>query len=140
MSVYAKSQLAEYMREHGLTIERTSGADYNVVDGHERYEYELRLHHAATQDYIEFPYYTGIAITTDPEDTPESILDILVSDAWGIECNPTFEDWAGEYGYDVDSRAAEKNWRGVRDLAEQFVELIGGRSELENLAMNYERL
>ena len=140
MSIYAKSKLAEYMDEHGLTIERMSGPDWNVVDGHHRHDYVLRLNHAPTQDFFEFPYFTGIDITTDPEDTPTSIFDMLVSDAWTIECNPTFEDYASEFGIDSDSRAAERDYQESRAQAEQFVQLIGGRGELENLALNYERL
>ena len=140
MSIYHKSRLADYMDEHGLTIERMSGPDWNVVDGHGRHEYVLRLNHAATQDFFEFPYWTGVDITTDPEDTATSIFDMLISDAWGVENNPTFEDWASEYDYDTDSRKAEAAYREVRAQADQFTQLIGGRGELENLAMNYERI
>jgi len=36
------------------------------------------------------------------------VLDCLASDASGIENAQPFEDWAGEYGYNEDSRKAEK--------------------------------
>jgi hypothetical protein len=39
------------------------------------------------------------------------VLDCLSSDASGIENGSGFEDWCGEYGYDTDSRKAEKTYK-----------------------------
>lgn len=39
------------------------------------------------------------------------VLDCLASDASGIENARDFADWAGEYGYDEDSRKAERTYR-----------------------------
>ena len=134
-----KPALSEYLRENGYTIERVSGADFNIVDGHERYEYQLRLNHAPTQDWMEFPYWTGTGITEDPENRPDEIFGMLVRTVLGVYCNPTFEEWASEYGYDSDSRRIEKAYWEIQTAAEEFIRFIGGPSVLEYVALNYER-
>jgi len=54
----------------------------------------------------------GPAHTKEP--TAEEVLDCLLSDAAGIENASTFDNWCSEYGYDVDSRAAERTYQACR--------------------------
>lgn len=63
-----------------------------------------------------------------------------MGDSWGYENARSFEEWAGEYGYDPDSRKAEATWKAVGKNANDFIDLIGGKAELEKLALQYERL
>jgi len=52
------------------------------------------------------------------EPTAEDVIDCLASDASGYDNARGFEDWAGDYGYDADSRKAERIYRVVgRDAA-----------------------
>jgi hypothetical protein len=47
----------------------------------------------------------------------------LVSDAAaGAE---TFEDFCGDFGYDTDSRSAERTWKACRQMADQLRRLFG---------------
>jgi hypothetical protein len=53
-----------------------------------------------------------------------SVLDCLASDANGVDNARSFEDWAGDYGYDTDSRKAEKKYRACvssRDKLKRFL-------------------
>lgn len=65
----------------------------------------------------------GSAHTSDP--TVEDVLDCLASDAAGYGDTETFEDWAAEYGYDTDSRSAEKTFRAVKRQSEQLKRFLG---------------
>jgi hypothetical protein len=53
------------------------------------------------------------------------VLDCLASDAAGFENAQSFEDWAAEYGYDTDSRKAEKVYRTVERQAKQLRRVLG---------------
>jgi hypothetical protein len=70
------------------------------------------------------PFSQGSAITREP--TAEDVLDCLASDASGIE-NEQFEDWCANYGYDPDSRKAERTFNICTKQATQLANLLGGR-------------
>jgi hypothetical protein len=53
----------------------------------------------------------GPAVCREP--TAEDVLDCLASDASGYENAGSFEEWCGEYGYDTDSRKAEKTYKAI---------------------------
>src|SRR5947207_663766 len=49
----------------------------------------------------------GSAHTREP--TAEDVLDCLASDATGVQnSRDDFDEWCSEYGYDTDSRKAER--------------------------------
>lgn len=57
------------------------------------------------------PYSMGPACGGEPE--AMDVLDCLCFDASTVEQAPFFEEWAGECGYDPDSRKAERVWKAV---------------------------
>lgn len=59
-------------------------------------------------------YYNAYTEPTAP-DLP-GVLECLSLDWSGVE-GQTFEDWASEYGYDTDSRKAERTYRTVLEQA-----------------------
>lgn len=69
-------------------------------------------------------YWSAGSGVPDAPKAPE-ILDNLASDASSFENARNFEDWAGEYGYDTDSRKAEKIYRTVGEQAKKLKELLG---------------
>lgn len=79
----------------------------------------------------------GSAHTQDP--TLADVLDCLALDASGYENANGFEDWARDYGYDEDSRKAEKVWRAIKRGSEQLKRTIGETAYTE-LLWNVERL
>jgi hypothetical protein len=63
------------------------------------------------------PWHIGPKSDAYPNE-PDNVLDCLLSDAAGIENAGSFEEWASEYDYDIDSRKAEAMYNeGVRDAA-----------------------
>ena len=77
----------------------------------------------------------GSAHTKAP--TLDEVLECLASDAAGVENAKTFEDWCGDYGYDTDSRKAEKTWKTVAQQADKLKSLLG--AEYETLLWKIER-
>lgn len=55
----------------------------------------------------------------------DDVLDCLASDAAGYENCPTFEEWASDYGYDTDSRKAEKIFHAVKRESKSLSHLLG---------------
>ena len=48
--------------------------------------------------------------------------------------NPGFEEWAGEYGYDSDSRKAERIYRAIAQVHHNVIRLLGDDwAEIANL-------
>ena len=65
----------------------------------------------------------GSAHTENP--SLADVLDCLGSDSAGYENAKDFEDWASEYGYDTDSRKAEKIYNTVAKQAEELKAFLG---------------
>jgi hypothetical protein len=78
---------------------------------------------ANEEGYMKVPFSQGSAHTENP--TLEDVLDCLALDASGVENAKDFEDWCGEYGYDIDSRKAEKIYNVCKQQAEQLKTLLG---------------
>lgn len=96
----------------------------------------------------------GPAITEDP--TLADVLDCLASDASGYEnaqlrppsghvpegkpyTDATFARWAEEYGYEADSRKAEKTFKAIKRQSEQLRRTIG-QDAYSELLWDTERL
>lgn len=82
------------------------------------------------------PFSQGSAHTTPP--TAADVLDCLASDAAGFENARSFEEWASEYGYDTDSRKAEKTYKIVAKQAAKLRAMLG-QDNYETLLWNTER-
>lgn len=55
------------------------------------------------------PFSTGMGWTREPD--AADVLNCLISDASGFLSACDFEDWCSEYGYDTDSRRAERTFK-----------------------------
>lgn len=54
-----------------------------------------------------------------------SVLDCLASDSSSIENARSFEDWANDFGYDTDSRKAEKTFKTCEHQAKRLKNFLG---------------
>ena len=69
------------------------------------------------------PWSQGSAITREP--SAADVLDCLASDAVGIENASSFEEWCAEYGYDSDSRKAERIFQTCTRQSADLKALVG---------------
>jgi len=70
---------------------------------------------------------------------PADILDCIASDASGTDQVGGFEDWCGEYGYDIDSRKAEAIYNEVNRQSRALRAMLG-RKDYDQLLYDVERL
>ena len=68
------------------------------------------------------PFYTGASIK---EPTAADVLHCLISDAQSVGFSNGFEDWATSFGYDPDSRKAEKTYSDCVDSAVKVRKFLG---------------
>lgn len=83
------------------------------------------------------PFSQGSAHTQAPK--LAEVLDCLASDASGFENARSFDEWCSEYGYDIDSRKAERTYRIIEKQANRLKAFLG-QGAYETLLWNTERL
>jgi phage-related protein len=82
------------------------------------------------------PFSQGYAHTGEPK--IDDVLDCLASDASSIENAKGFDDWCADYGYDTDSRKAERTFTVTQRQAENLRKFLGD-SAYETLLWHTER-
>lgn len=72
---------------------------------------------------METKFHTGLGIVGEP--TIGDLLSSLALDASSVIDGQSFEEWAGDFGYDTDSRKAERTYRACKAQAEKLEGLLG---------------
>lgn len=72
--------------------------------------------------------------------TAADVLDSLASDSASIENARDFADWASDFGYDADSRKAERTYRACERLARRLRRFLGSDDSYQALLFDTERL
>lgn len=118
-------KVKEFIERTGITIE-ASLVDFNP-NIEERDEWNKGARHfLCTLFYkdrtMEFHYTYGRLNFNNPEDELEETLCNLSRDCYATIVN--FEEWATEFGYDTDSRKAERTYLACHKIAQNFRELF----------------
>ena len=102
--------MAQFTARHRITLssERVSLNPHmaDVIDG-SHWRCRIRYDRRSMTVY----FSQGSAHTKDP--TVVDVLSCLAGDAQAYDNAESFEDWADEFGLDVDSRRAEKTYRVI---------------------------
>lgn len=127
MNDYEK-QTKECFKKHGITM-KIGSAKYGPCDwdgGHNHYSYPVTLSKDGKSMRIMF-IQSRTAGSTPP--TEYDIVTCITKADPG-----TFEDFCSEFGYDTDSRQAEKTYKAVKREWEKVARVFGTDSEcLEDL-------
>ena len=67
------------------------------------------------------PFGMGYGLTSDPD--AEGVLECLLSDA--SSADEDFDSWAADYGYDTDSRKAERTYKQVQAQTAKLRRFLG---------------
>lgn len=111
--------LKHLIEEKNIRADVTYGAEYNEnFPNSDGWTVTLKCQ----RRQMTVPFYTGMGSTNDPD--AEMVLECLLSDA-SVEYNRSFEDWAGDLGYDTDSRKAEKIYKACLKIAKKLHALLG---------------
>ena len=110
----------KFIQTHGITATATRvDSNPNMTDmlAGSRH-WSVLLSRIDTDAKMTVVYSQGPANTQPP--TAIDVLDCLASDAAGWDNAPNFEDWCGEYGYDTDSRKAERTFNAVEKQSREL--------------------
>lgn len=78
-------------------------------------------------DYAQMRVYFSMGVAHKKPPTVANVLDCLASDA---SCaNETFEQWCAEFGYDADSRSAERTYNAVRKQTASLRAFLGSDTD-----------
>lgn len=83
------------------------------------HDYRCTLRYQGRQ--YAFDYFMGPGCTDEPD--TEGTLDCLLSDSQAGE--QSFEEFCSEFGYDEDSRKAERTWVACQKVAKNMRRLFG---------------
>lgn len=116
--------LANRMTQDGLTTEAVESVESNphmseMPEGSSHW----RVYFALGGRHFDTYYSMGPALSGPPD--PVDVLSCVLEDVAGYENARSFEEWAGEYGYDTDSRRAEGIYRAIADQADGLRHLLG---------------
>jgi hypothetical protein len=136
--------LNQFIAKHGITAE-CQWADRNPnMDDKEwsrdstHYRVTLTIRDGKRRRKMQTYFSMGSAHTKEP--SAADVLDCLASDASGYDNAQSFEEWARDYGYDPDSRKAEKTYKTIAKQSERLKQWLGNPDEYQHLLFDTERL
>ena len=118
---------AAFAKKHGITLSsRRVDSNPSMIaindswaDTASHYRVTLRRGAKSMSTYFSM----GSAHTSPP--TIPDILESLALDAGGVTDDTSFESWAGEYGFDIDSRKAYQIFQNTKKAAKQLKNVLG---------------
>jgi len=94
---------------------------YSKLDQWQRDANQWTIELAYDNRTMTLDYFTGQGITEDP--TAADVLECLLSDA--TSADESFEYWCASYGYDTDSRSAERTHNACVEQTRNLRRLLG---------------
>lgn len=110
MSVIQTKTLRDLCQNIRCEIVGSPKLSYDKQDKWQRESNGYRLELRRGRKRMSLDFWQGIGINHDPE--AYTVLDCLLSDA--SSADQSFEDWCSDYGYDVDSRKAERTYKSIQ--------------------------
>jgi hypothetical protein len=134
MTIYAeqavafakKSRLEKLRKDPGTVTALMVRLSTNAADRPDGFDPESRTFKVVLRYeggwFMETTFTLGSAFLDPPAFA--DVLQCLLSDIINIE-DHTFESWCADFGYDTDSRKAEKTFNSIRDMLPLLRRLLG---------------
>ena len=108
---------------------KTEWADSNpncdtFPQGSSHWKCILRRRDAMADKQMTVYYSMGPAHCCEP--TVHDVINSLALDSIGVADGQSFEEWAYEYGYETDSRAAERTYKACKKQTARLLTFLGG--------------
>lgn len=110
-----------FCRIHNITSEVTETGENPNMDDFQGRHYKVTLKFNRKQ--LTVPFSCGYGIEKEPDEA--DVLDCLASDASGDFRD--FESWCSDYGYDTDSRKAEKTFKAIVPQTDKLKKFLGDK-------------
>jgi len=115
-------EIRQFINKNKIKIKSTlvsENPNFDEAKGWSGNHWRVRLSRPGKQ-------FTLFFSTSNPaEPQTAEVLDCMASDSLGVDNTRGFEDWASEYGYDPDSRKAEKTYKTCIKQRDKFVHFLG---------------
>jgi hypothetical protein len=122
MNATDRITMDQFVAKHRITAEvGYADSNPNMADSENMYHFKITLKRKGKR--LTTYFSQGYGISTEP--SAEDLLNCLGSDSAGIENAASFEDWASEYGYDTDSRKAERTFKVCERQAAKLKAFLG---------------
>ncbi len=114
--------MAYFVAQNNIKI-ACEWADRNphMPDWNDANHYKCKLTMGRKQMTVYFSQ--GYGISHEPKTA--DVLNCLADDSAGVSNARSFEEWANEYGYDTDSRKAEKTYNVCVKQAARLLSFLG---------------
>lgn len=120
----------QFVKKHGITAVSEYTDHNKLIEGNHYNHYRTTLHRQTADGRpkrMTITFSKGIGLTGEP--TATEVLECLIMDANTLKYSPWFEDWAGDLGYDTDSRQAERTYKAVQWQTLKLKRFLGGHFE-----------
>ena len=130
--------LDEFITRHGIELKKIGRVveNPNMDSGKPMYPMYHYLMTISMGDR-EFCAYLSTGTGWIREPGISDLLECLILDASWFDRSQSFEDWADEYGYDPDSRKAERLYKTVEVESLRLKEFFGGDLFEEALSLEF---
>jgi hypothetical protein len=125
--------ITQFLADHGITAASEWADDNPNMTDMPRGSSHWRVTFARGRKRMTVPFSMCPAHSSEP-DAP-GVFDCLLSDATGAD--QSFEEWCGYYGYDSDSRKAERTYKAVTRQTAKLRQFLG--ADLFSAALDCER-
>lgn len=137
------NNIRSFIKKYGISItSEWSDENPNMHEWRDANHYKVKLVRQPTKNdphRRQFTTYFSMGYSHTDEPKAEDVLDCLAMDTSSYENARDFEEWAAEFGYDTDSRRAERTYNVIGKQAKQLKRFLS--EELyEELLWNTERL
>lgn len=112
-------------KEFTITAEYTGGKPAGWGNGQQNWNHHrVTVRSSRTNKLTGFDFWASIASPhVDSRADVLSAFECFVSDA--LAGRESFEDFCGEFGYDTDSRRAERTWKACKQSWDKLVRVSG---------------
>lgn len=128
--------IPDFAKKHGFLIQADwTDQNPNMENSRDMDHWKVKILRHSAPGEMDLIFSMGHGHNGKPPEV-EDVLNCIASDSGAIEMS--FEDFCAEFGYDEDSRKAERTWKACKKQGEDF-ESAFGRELLVDL-QNCERL
>lgn len=115
--------LNEFIAKWGIKLKEIEPVDENpnMDTSAPMYHYRMTL----SMGGRELSTFLSTGTGWEREPNAYDLLECLISDASGWDQSRSFEEWAEDYGYDTDSRKAERIYKTIGTEAMRLKEFLG---------------
>lgn len=120
----------EFVNKLSITATNEYADSNKLMDDQPMNHYRTTLHRSTADGRpkrVTITFSKGLGLQGEP--TATEVIECMIMDAQGLENSRYFKDWAADYGYDEDSRKAEKVYKAVNWQTLKLKRFLGGYYE-----------